>query len=123
MGERRALMIGIAADTTAYTLIALASHGWMAFALMPLFCLGGIGGPALQAMLSGKVGPDQQGKLQGVLASTASLANVFGPVAISTIYFMSRDSFPGLVWLVGAGLYLLCLPVLLRKPEAPTAVC
>lgn len=52
--------------------------------------------------------------MQGVLASTASLANVIGPVAISTIYFMSRGSFPGLVWLIGASMYLLCLPVLLR---------
>jgi DHA1 family tetracycline resistance protein-like MFS transporter len=118
-GERRALMTGIAADCSAYVLIALATHGWMAFALMPLFCLGGIGAPALQSLLSGSVGPDQQGKLQGVLASAASLANVIGPVAISTIYFMSRDSFPGLVWLIGAGLYLLCLPALLRKPPAP----
>jgi DHA1 family tetracycline resistance protein-like MFS transporter len=41
---------------------------------------------------------------------------VIGPVAISTIYFMSRASFPGLVWLIGASLYLLCLPVLMRKP-------
>jgi DHA1 family tetracycline resistance protein-like MFS transporter len=113
-GERRALMVGITADTCAYILIALATHGWMAFALMPLFCLGGIGAPALQALLSGSVGPDHQGKLQGVLASTASLANVIGPIAISTIYFMSRGSFPGLVWLIGASMYLLCLPVLLR---------
>ncbi len=121
-GERRALLVGIAADSTAYILIALASQGWMAFALMPLFCLGGIGAPALQSLVSASVGPDQQGKLQGVLASTASLATVIGPVAISTIYFMSRGSFPGLVWLIGAGLYVLCLPVLMRKPEAPLAV-
>lgn len=120
-GERRALIVGITADTCAYILIALATHGWMAFALMPLFCLGGIGAPALQALLSGSVGPDQQGKLQGVLASTASLANVIGPVAISTIYFMSRGSFPGLVWLIGASMYMLCLPVLLRGGGAKLA--
>jgi DHA1 family tetracycline resistance protein-like MFS transporter len=118
-GERRALLVGIAADSSAYILIALANQGWMAFALMPLFCLGGIGAPALQSLLSSSVGPDQQGKLQGVLASTASLANVIGPVAISTIYFMSRGSFPGLVWLIGAGLYVMCLPVLVRRPAAP----
>ncbi|RFP12798.1 MULTISPECIES: Tet(A)/Tet(B)/Tet(C) family tetracycline efflux MFS transporter [unclassified Duganella] len=120
-GERRALLVGIAADSCAYILIALASQGWMAFALMPLFCLGGIGAPALQSLVSASVGPEQQGKLQGVLASTASLATVIGPVAISTIYFMSRGSFPGLVWLIGAGLCVLCLPVLMRKPEAPPA--
>jgi DHA1 family tetracycline resistance protein-like MFS transporter len=120
-GERRALMVGMSADTCAYIMIALATHGWMAFALMPLFCLGGIGAPALQSLLSSSVGPEQQGKLQGVLAAMASLANVIGPVAISTIYFMSRGSLPGLVWLIGAGLYLLCLPVLISKPTTAIA--
>ena len=120
-GERAALLIGMVSDGTAYVVLALASHGWIAFALMPLFCLGGIGAPALQSLVSGSVGPDQQGKLQGVLASSASLASVIGPVGISTIYFASRGTFPGLVWLIGASLYLLCLPVLVRKP-APAAV-
>jgi DHA1 family tetracycline resistance protein-like MFS transporter len=114
-GERAALLIGIVSDGTAYVILALTVHGWVAFALMPLFCLGGIGAPALQSLVSGSVGPDHQGKLQGVMASTASLASVIGPVAISTIYFMSRGTFPGMVWIIGACLYLLCLPVLLRR--------
>jgi DHA1 family tetracycline resistance protein-like MFS transporter len=120
-GERAALLIGIVSDGTAYVILALTTHGWVAFALMPLFCLGGIGAPALQSLVSGSVGSDQQGKLQGVLASSASLASVIGPVGISTIYFASRGSFPGLVWLIGASLYLLCLPVLIRKPTPATA--
>ncbi|MYM69436.1 Tet(A)/Tet(B)/Tet(C) family tetracycline efflux MFS transporter [Pseudoduganella sp. FT55W] len=120
-GERAALLIGIVSDGSAYVILALTTHGWVAFALMPLFCLGGIGAPALQSLVSGSVGSDQQGKLQGVLASTASLASVIGPVGISTIYFSSRGSFPGLVWLIGASLYLLCLPVLIRKPSPAAA--
>jgi DHA1 family tetracycline resistance protein-like MFS transporter len=119
-GERRAMLIGIVSDGTAYVLLALATSGWVAFALMPLFCVGGIGLPALQSLVSGSVGSDQQGKLQGVLASCASIASVIGPVGISALYFASRSAFPGLVWLVGAGLYTLCLPVLsavnLRTP-------
>ncbi|MYM22924.1 Tet(A)/Tet(B)/Tet(C) family tetracycline efflux MFS transporter [Duganella sp. FT135W] len=121
-GERAALLIGIVSDGTAYVILALTTHGWVAFALMPLFCLGGIGAPALQSLVSGRVGSDQQGKLQGVLASTASLASVIGPVGISTIYFASRGSFPGLVWLIGASLYLLCLPVLIGKPTPAVSV-
>ncbi|SDG90129.1 MFS transporter, DHA1 family, tetracycline resistance protein [Duganella sp. OV458] len=120
-GERKAMLIGIVSDGTAYVLLALATSGWVAFALMPLFCVGGIGLPALQSLVSGNVGPDQQGKLQGVLASSASIASVIGPVGISTLYFASRGTFPGLVWLVGAGLYTLCLPVLLRKPMTSAA--
>jgi DHA1 family tetracycline resistance protein-like MFS transporter len=95
--------------------IALATNGWMAFLLLPVFCLGGIGQPALQSLVSGQVGEDQQGRLQGVLASMASLASIIGPVAISQIYFASRGVFPGLVWVLGAALYLLCLPVALGR--------
>lgn len=120
-GERRAMLIGIVSDGTAYVVLALATSGWVAFPLMPLFCIGGIGLPALQSLVSGSVGPDQQGKLQGVLASCASIASVIGPVGISALYFASRGAFPGLVWLVGAGLYTFCLPVLWRKAPAVAA--
>jgi DHA1 family tetracycline resistance protein-like MFS transporter len=44
----------------------------------------------------------------------ASLASIVGPLAISTVYFASRDVFPGLVWILGAAFYLLCLPVALK---------
>jgi len=56
-GERAALLIGIVSDGTAYVILALTVHGWVAFALMPLFCLGGIGAPALQSLVSGSCGP------------------------------------------------------------------
>jgi hypothetical protein len=66
--------------------------------------------------LSGKVDPQKQGRLQGVLASITSLASVVGPLAISSLYFAYRASFPGLVWIAGAALYLLTVPVLLGLP-------
>lgn len=114
-GERRALVVGIVADACAYVAIALATRGWMAFLLLPVFCLGGVGQPALQSLLSGQVGEDQQGRLQGVLAGLASLASVIGPVVIAQIYFASRGAFPGLVWTIGAALGLMCLPILLAR--------
>src|SRR5882757_9473656 len=95
---------------------ASASQGWMAFALMPLFGLGAVGLPALQSLMSGHVDPQKQGQLQGVLASMTSLASIVGPLAISSLYFGSRASFPGLVWIAGAALYLITVPVLFRLP-------
>ena len=90
----------------------------MAFLLMPLFCLGGIGVPALQSLVTARVDGDHQGRAQGLLASMTSLASIIGPLAISTIYFASRDFFPGLVWVLGATLYVLCLPVAFtRRPR------
>ena len=111
-GERFALAVGVITDSSASVLIAFATKGWMAFALMPLFGLGAVGLPALQSLLSGKVDPQKQGRLQGVLASITSLASIVGPLAISSLYFAYRASFPGLVWIAGAALYLLTVPVL-----------
>jgi len=37
-------------------------------------------------------------------------------LAISSLYFAYRASFPGLVWIAGAALYLITVPVLLRLP-------
>jgi DHA1 family tetracycline resistance protein-like MFS transporter len=40
-------------------------------------------------------------------------------LAISSLYFAYRSSFPGLVWIAGAALYLITIPVLLRLPAKP----
>jgi DHA1 family tetracycline resistance protein-like MFS transporter len=115
-GERFALIVGMATDSLACVLIAFAARSWMAFALMPLFGLGAVGLPALQSLLSGKVDPRKQGRLQGVLASLTSLASIVGPLATSSLYFAYRASFPGLVWIAGAALYLISVPVLIGLP-------
>jgi MFS transporter, DHA1 family, tetracycline resistance protein len=64
-GGRRALLIGIVADSCASVLIALTTQGWIVFLLMPLFCLGGIGGPALLSMASGQVGRISRASCRG----------------------------------------------------------
>ena len=115
-GERFALVVGVITDGSASVLIAFATQGWMAFALMPLFGLGAVGLPALQSLMSGNVDPQKQGQLQGVLASITSLASIVGPLAISSLYFGTRASFPGLVWIAGAALYVITLPFLINLP-------
>jgi DHA1 family tetracycline resistance protein-like MFS transporter len=121
-GERIAILIGVITDAIASVLIAFANRGWMPFALMPLFCLGAIGLPALQSLLAKQVDAQSQGKLQGVLASLLSLTSIVGPVVISDVYFATRASFPGLVWVAGAALYIFTLPILInlrRNVSAP----
>lgn len=119
-GERAALLTGIFADMLSYIAIALATDGWMIFLLVPFLCLGGIGPSVLQAVISHKVDEDRQGELQGVMASLQSLAAIIAPLVFLGLYFATRDIspgtvWPGLVWIVGAALYLLCLPIVLRR--------
>jgi DHA1 family tetracycline resistance protein-like MFS transporter len=125
LGERWALVVGMACELTALVILGFATQGWILFALAPLFALGGIGMPALQSLATTQVGSDKQGQLQGVLASMVSLAAVFGPLFFSFMYFGIRGTWPGLIWIIGAGIYLLALPLILgirrRVVVAPVA--
>lgn len=113
LGERWALIVGMACELTALVILGMATQGWVLFALAPLFALGGIGMPALQSLTTTQVESDKQGQLQGVLASLVSLASVFGPVFFGFVYYGVRGTWPGLIWIIGAGIYLLALPLML----------
>ncbi len=113
LGERGSVVLGALADGAAYVALGLATHGWIAFALMPLWCVGGIAIPALQSMISRDVPADRQGRLQGALVSLASLIGIPGPLLVTAIFAHSPATTPGLVWLIAAGIYLLAVPILL----------
>ena len=115
LGERTALLLGMACDMVSYVGMALLTNGLFVFALIPLFCVAGVGPSVLAAVVSRQVGENRQGQLQGVIASFASLASIIGPTLFLSLYFATRDVFPGLVWIIGAALYLLTLPVILRR--------
>lgn len=122
-GDLGTLMIGVAFDTLAYTLMAFADQSWMGFAVAPLFALGGVAMPALQSLLTSRVSDEQQGQLQGVLASLMSLAGIVGPVLTTAIFFATRNIWIGTIWLVGAALYLLATPLFatVRRPKLAAA--
>lgn len=124
LGERWALIVGMIFETGAMLTLVLVTHGWVLFAMAPVFALGGIGMPALQSLTTRQVDAGRQGQLQGVLASLVSLAAVFGPLLFSFAYHGLRSSWPGAIWLVAIGIYLLALPLmagLRRTVSAPTA--
>lgn len=111
LGEKGAFLTGMAFEFTALVILGFATQGWILFALGPLFALGGIGMPALQSLTTQQVDSDNQGKLQGVLASLVSLAAVFGPLFFSTVYFAIKGQWPGAIWIIGGAVYLLALPL------------
>lgn len=121
LGERGALLTGMACEVVSLLLLSVATHGWVVFALTPLFALGGIGMPALQSFTTMQVDADRQGQLQGVLSSLVSLAAVLGPLFFSMVYFSGRTAWPGVVWAAGAAIYLLAIPLMLGVRRLPSA--
>jgi DHA1 family tetracycline resistance protein-like MFS transporter len=51
------------------------------------YCLGGIAGPALQAVISIQVPETEQGKIQGTLTSLMSASAIVGPPLMTGIFY------------------------------------
>ncbi len=99
LGERRAVLTGIAAASLGLLVMAFIASDWMVYAMMPVVALSGIGTPALQSLATRLVDDKLQGQFQGTLASAMSIASIIGPLGFSSIYFLVRDQWPGAIWL------------------------
>jgi MFS transporter, DHA1 family, tetracycline resistance protein len=86
LGERRALLLGLLVNILGYLALAAATRGWMMYAICVPFALGGLAGPATQAILSREVGPSEQGELQGSLSSLQSLTAILGPLLATSLF-------------------------------------
>ncbi|WP_353167346.1 TCR/Tet family MFS transporter [Acinetobacter sp.] len=117
-GERNTVLLGITCLCTALIIMAFTQQGWIIFVIMPIFALGSIGTPSLQALASDKVSVEQQGQFQGLIASTVSLASIIAPLFFSSLYFHVHTQWPGAIWLVVAIIYLFVLPLILFQLKA-----
>ena len=75
LGQKWSLYLGLLLYITGYVLFALATKGWMMYAFLVPYCMGGIAGPALQSLLTAHVKSSEQGELQGLLTSLMSLTS------------------------------------------------
>jgi len=112
IGNERSIYLGLCLYTLGMVLFAFATQGWMMFIFLVPYCLGGICGPSLQAVISKHVGVDQQGELQGTLTSLMSLTTIIGPLIMNGTfsYFTSNKApfyFPGIHFLIGAACMLM----------------
>jgi DHA1 family tetracycline resistance protein-like MFS transporter len=120
LGQERSIWIGLLLYALGLALFAFASKGWMMFAFLVPYCLGGIAGPALQGYMSASVPPNEQGELQGGLTSLMSLSSIFGPIVMlgSFHYFTQPNpyfQFPGAPFVIGSVLMLLSAILAVRS--------
>ncbi len=120
LGERGAILAGIAGACAALIVLAYAEHGWMVFAIMPVVALAGMGTPALQSLATRLVDESRQGQFQGVLASAMSLASIIGPLVFSSFYFVVRPHWPGAIWLSAVAVNALAVPLVLSLRIGPS---
>ncbi|MDI1316339.1 TCR/Tet family MFS transporter [Flavobacterium sp.] len=111
LGNEKSIYIGLALYTIGMLLFAFATESWMMFVFLIPYCLGGIAGPALQATISSKVPANEQGEIQGTLASLMSASAIIGPVMMTnTFYYFTHDEapfkLPGAPFILGSILML-----------------
>lgn len=107
LGNERSIYLGLLLYSLGLVLFAFATEGWMMFAFLIPYCLGGIAGPSLQAVLAGHVPPSEQGELQGALTSLMSLTTILGPPLMNNLFkFFTTGKdhihFPGAPFLLGS---------------------
>lgn len=112
LGNEKSIYLGLLLYTAGLVLFAVATEGWMMFAFLIPYCLGGIAGPSLQSILAGHVQPNQQGELQGALTGLMSLTTIIGPLMMNNLFtfFTSNKApfhFPGISFLLAAFFMLL----------------
>jgi len=119
IGPRRAGLLGFGFCILSFFGYALATDGWVIYLFLAVGALQGFASPAMQGIMSNQVGADEQGELQGGLASMASLTAILSPPFMTQVFsfFTGTNApvyFPGAPYIAAALLTMLGLVVFLK---------
>jgi len=117
LGERRSIVIGLSVSIVVSVLYGSVTQGWMLYCVMPMAVAGWtVAQPAVQGLMSRAVPPNEQGLLQGAVASMTSLTSIVGPPIWTGLfgYFVSPSApiiIPGAAFYVSASIFFVALIV------------
>ena len=120
IGNEKSIYTGLLLYTIGMFLFGVANQGWMMFVFLIPYCFGGIAQPALQAVMAGQVPANEQGELQGSLASLQSASAIVGPLLMNNLFFYFSHSnapvyLPGAPFLAGGILLLAAFIIAFRS--------
>ena len=93
LGERRAVIMGVASLATSSVLYCLAHQVWQVYLAIAVGAFQGAVQPSISAMNSRAVDARSQGELQGAVQSIGSIAQIIGPPLYAQT--LARFSGPG----------------------------
>jgi DHA1 family tetracycline resistance protein-like MFS transporter len=85
-GQRRIIVFGLISAVAGYSTYAMADEGWMVYLGIAVSACQGLVFPCLQGLMSAEVAPNEQGELQGAVASIQSLSAIVGPPLMTTVF-------------------------------------
>ncbi|KQY82038.1 MULTISPECIES: TCR/Tet family MFS transporter [unclassified Brevundimonas] len=112
LGDRATMVLGLVGGTVGIAAMGWAPDGLMFVLAMLPNALWGLAMPTLQALMTRRVGEDEQGQLQGANMSVASIAGVMSPLFFGWVYSLSVGEhaviqMPGLAFYLAAVVLLL----------------
>lgn len=118
LGERRVLLAGLFFGAAGFAVYGLANSGTRFLFAVPVFALIGLYGPAAQQIMTRRVGPREQGELQGANSSVMGIAGLLGPglFTLTFAWFIrpSAWNIPGAPFLLAAVLMLVAMALAWR---------
>ena len=123
LGELRTLFTGLFFGIVGFAVYAWAPSTVIFLIGCPLVSLWGLAGPAIQGLMSRRVGSSEQGQLQGANTSMLGVAGMIAPLMFTYLFAASIPRFPGTpYWLASlllAGSFLIVW--LVFRPAVGTA--
>lgn len=118
LGEKGAVILGISCASIGFVGFAFASSGWVLYAWLAPWALMGLAMPAIRSIMSARVGANEQGELQGAIASLISLTMIIAPLIMTWLFrAYTADTapvyFPGAPFLAAAGMMAISLGLFL----------
>lgn len=118
LGDFRTLKIAIAAAVFGFVGFGFTNAVWVIAIVMPIAALSDMAPALMTAFAANRVGEDQQGLVQGVIASLSSVAAVAAPLVLTGVFERAvRGSdiyLPGAPYFVAAVLVVAIIPLILR---------
>jgi len=108
-GEGRAMLAGFTFGTLGMVVYGLAPTGGIFLVGIPFTALFGLTYPSLQGIMTSRVDPGEQGRLQGALASLMGIAGIVAPMLFTQTFALAIGplaglGLPGLPFFIAAAL-------------------
>jgi MFS transporter, DHA1 family, tetracycline resistance protein len=125
-GERATAQAGMAFGLIGFVVLASVTNGWVALSLCFVMGLQGVAQPAMNAMMSRRIPPDQQGELQGFNGSMSALAFLLAQLVFNfTLAYFTSDTAPfrfaGAPFVIAALFAAIALSILTLLPKSSSA--
>jgi DHA1 family tetracycline resistance protein-like MFS transporter len=85
-GERGAMLTGLFFGAVGYGAFGWATGTIPFMAAIWVFSLMGLIGPGVQGLMSRRVGPTEQGRLQGANMAVMAICSLFGPILFTEVF-------------------------------------